>query len=133
MSEAAVWFRSLVVAEIFFQVPFFVFAAICYLYRLKIVRIPAILYRLASMPMSESLRALLCDGSAEACTSLVPILASFIVPYIKGKDIEYDVGRLMLTYAPFFLIPFLLGLRWTVYADPPFSKPQQQKRKEKDV
>ena len=64
---------------------------------------------------------------------MVPILASFIAPYIQGKDIEYDLGRLLLTYAPFFMIPFLLGLRWTLCTDPPFFKPQQQKRKAKDV
>lgn len=88
------WFQSMVACELLVQVPFFFLAIAAFIQRKEWIRIPCIIY------------------SAHVSTTLVVILAEFIVPAIN-RNVEYDLKGLLQVYIPFLLLPLVIGVRWS--------------------
>ena len=83
------WFRSFIICEALFQLPFFFSAIYALVYHKNWIRIPAIVY------------------GAHVSTTLIPILAEFIASSsLSSTEKTYLCG----IYSPYLLIPALLCL-----------------------
>eukprot|EP00210_Caulerpa_lentillifera_P007314 g6991.t1 len=107
MSNPELWFASLVACELVFQVPFFVCGVWCYLTKQCWIRIPAILY------------------SVHTCTTMIPIVSTLIIKAMTlnpdSNDSNFNLGQMLMTYIPFFLLPLFVGIRWIMVNRAPFS------------
>lgn len=101
MQEPPVWFKSFLLCELVFQLPFFPIAAYAFFKgSCRWIRIPAIIY------------------AAHTITTLIPILYTFLfedfskAAAFKGQRPENFRERLTLVgvYAPYLIIPLILLL-----------------------
>ena len=93
MGAPPVWFKSIIVCELFFQLPMFFVLAYGIYNRKTWIRIPSIIY------------------GSHVATTLVPILATFITnERIRSDESVY----LLAFYLPYFIIPLLLTIHMAI-------------------
>eukprot|EP00735_Rhodelphis_limneticus_P008619 TRINITY_DN21738_c0_g1::TRINITY_DN21738_c0_g1_i1::g.1224::m.1224 TRINITY_DN21738_c0_g1::TRINITY_DN21738_c0_g1_i1::g.1224 ORF type:complete len:179 (+),score=23.10,sp/Q5BJF2/TMM97_HUMAN/38.99/8e-28,DUF2781/PF10914.3/7.8e-33 TRINITY_DN21738_c0_g1_i1:68-604(+) len=97
------WYRGIIWIELFCQFPFFFYAFYSILVGNKSVRGPAVIY------------------GAHVATTLIPILAEV---WFNGVTHGLSLAQqctLTAVYAPYFIIPFLLMLKFAIWWDEPFA------------
>lgn len=106
MMHPPAWFKSFIVAELLFQLPFFFVATYGLLFKKNWIRIPSIIY------------------GTHVATTLLPILADTLTSAVTTQQ-----QKLVLFgfYFPYFLIPALLAGYMAVYPLP-FEKSSAKKQ-----
>lgn len=97
MANPPVWFKSFVVVELIFQLPFF-FYAIRVLVNMKGCSLYA-------LPQDAPARSLFCAYGAHVATTLVPILATFAT---SDQLDSTQRTMLLLIYLPYLIIPLAI-------------------------
>ncbi|XP_004635484.1 sigma intracellular receptor 2 [Octodon degus] len=118
MEDRPMWFRSFLVCELVFQLPFFPIAAYAFFKgSCRWIRTPAVIY------------------SVHTVTTLIPILASFLfddfskTSHFRGRGPQTLSERLTLVsiYAPYLLIPLTLLL--FMLRNPYYNHEDKRKKK----
>lgn len=110
MGTPPIWFRSFIVCEALFQLPFFFFAIYALWFKLNVIRIPAIVY------------------SAHVATTLIPILAEFAASPSMTSSHKMT---LFVIYSPYLIIPTVLCMYMCLNPDPFSSCTKMIKEKAK--
>ena len=105
MANPPIWFKTFILAEMFFQMPFFFFAIYCLWYKRNFIRIPGIIYGI------------------HVSTILLPILGEF---YTNRRLKPSERNILLSFYLPYLIIPFLFAV---VLVVDPFPFPYKRKAK----
>ncbi|EKX36053.1 hypothetical protein GUITHDRAFT_52673, partial [Guillardia theta CCMP2712] len=90
LTSRPLWFKSLIMAEVVFQLPFFFVALYAFRTRANWIRVPSIVY------------------AAHACTQMVPILGSVWFDEAVPKEKRTVLSCI---YLPYFAIPLWLLVR----------------------
>uniref|UniRef100_A0A7S0SF29 EXPERA domain-containing protein n=1 Tax=Mantoniella antarctica TaxID=81844 RepID=A0A7S0SF29_9CHLO len=101
MAQQPVWFKSLILFEILFQLPFFFVGFYAFYMRRNWVRIPGIVY------------------GVHTATTLLPILAE--ITYSKAMPTKQARTVLFYIYLPYLIIPALIALLLAL-EEKPFGK-----------
>ncbi|CAO2644398.1 Sigma intracellular receptor 2 [Lemmus lemmus] len=115
MQDPPVWFKSLVVCELVFQLPFFPIAAYAFFKgNCRWIRIPAIIY------------------AVHTITTLIPILSTLLLEdFSKAVALRPKNFRERLTliavYVPYLIIPIILLL--FMLRNPYYKNEEKRKRK----
>lgn len=107
MAMTPIWFKTFILLELIFQLPFFFVAVYAFVYRRNWIRIPGIVY------------------GTHVATTVAPILSSTMLS--KNSTLDQKIV-LFSFYFPYLLIPVLLAL-YMIRFDNPFHRIDDVKKK----